>query len=237
VPAAENRESVKQLLAFLFPTLSDASRSHDNTRLDALFRRRPLLTTLRLGLVPREYSRDDVLALSTKTPAAIVTTLVQAYHGDTLAPLIDRLDDIYSELPSIDHVNFWQGIAAFAKKPDCEWVRSYSPMHEVVQNLAEVLERCVLRNPSFHSTATTIFSNLHNQGEDELTALWLRRQIFLHGLFGRDRRPDNTPILTAEQTHAVAEDMSHSWRTQHLSGKLMPCRWDLLYDARYRDLG
>jgi predicted KAP-like P-loop ATPase len=52
VPAAENRESVKQLLAFLFPTLSDASRSHDNTRLDALFRRRPLLTTLRLGLVP-----------------------------------------------------------------------------------------------------------------------------------------------------------------------------------------
>lgn len=110
-------------------------------------------------------------------------------------------------------------------------------MHEVVQNLAEVLERCVLRNPSFHSTATTIFSNLHNQGEDELTALWLRRQIFLHGLFGRDRRPDNTPILTAEQTHAVAEDMSHSWRTQHLSGKLMPCRWDLLYDARYRDLG
>jgi predicted KAP-like P-loop ATPase len=52
VPAAENRESVKQLLAFMFPTLSDASRSHDNTRLDALFRRRPLLTTLRLGLVP-----------------------------------------------------------------------------------------------------------------------------------------------------------------------------------------
>lgn len=227
VPTAENRESVKRLLAFLFPALSDASRSHDNTRFDALFRRRPLLTTIRLGLVPGEYSRDEIEGLFTKTPAEIATTLGQAYDSDTIAPLTDRLDDIYSELPNIDHVNFWQGIAAFAKKPDCEWIRSYSPMHEVVQNFAEVLERCALRNPSFQSTATTIFSNLRNQGEDELTALWLRRQIFLHGLFGRDRRPDNAPILTAVQTEAVAKDMSHNWRTQHLSDKLIPCRWDL----------
>lgn len=82
--------------------------------------------------------------------------LRNAYDGDTLTQLMDRFDDVYSELPSIDHVNLWQGIAAFAKKPDCSWSTSYSPMHEVVQSLAEVLERCVLRNPSFQSVATTI---------------------------------------------------------------------------------
>lgn len=158
----------------------------------------------------------------TKTPAEIATGLRQAYDNDTIATLIDRFDEIYSESPSIDHVNLWQGIAAFAKKPDCEWIRSYSPMHEVVQNLAEVLERCVLRNPSFQTTATTIFTNLRNQDEDELTAHWLRRQIFLHGLFGRDSRGDNAPILTAAQTDAVAKDMSHNWRTQLLAGKLIP---------------
>jgi len=227
VPAAENHESVKKLLAFLFPTLSDTSRRHDNTRFDALFRRRPLLTTLRMGLVPGEYSRDEIRALFTKMPAEIAAALRQAYDNDTIATLIDRFDDIYSELPSIDHVNLWQGIAVFAKKPDCEWIRSYSPMHEVVQNLAEVLERCVLRNPSFQTAAATIFTNLRNQGEDELTAHWLRRQIFLHGLFGRDRRSDNALILTDKQTEAVAEDMSHNWRTLHLSGRLIPCRWDL----------
>lgn len=227
VPAAENRDSVKKLVTFLFPTLSDTSRSRDNTRFDALFRRRPLLTTLRMGLVPGEYSRDEIQALFTKTPAEIAATLGQVYDNDTIATLIDRFDDIYSELPSIDHVNLWQGIAAFAKKPDCEWIRSYSPMHEVVQNLAEVLERCVQRNPSFQTTATTIFTNLRNQNEDELTANWLRRQIFLHGLFGRDRRSDNAQILTADQTGVVAKDMSHNWRTQHLSGQLIPCRWDL----------
>jgi hypothetical protein len=141
--------------------------------------------------------------------------------------LIDRFDDIYSELPSIDHVNLWQGIAAFAKKPDCEWIGSYSPMHEVVQNLADVLERCVRRNPSFQTAATTIFTNLRNQGEDELTAHWLRRQIFLHGLFGRDRRSNNALILTDQQTKAAVKDMSHACRTLHMSGQLIPCRWDL----------
>lgn len=227
VPMVENRESIKRLLAFLFPALSNVSRSHDNTRLDGLFRRRPLLTTLRLGLVPGEYSRDEIQALFTKTPLEIATTLHKIYDSDTIAPFIDRLDDIYSELAGIDHVNLWQGFAAFAKKPDCNWIRSYSPMHEVVQNLAEVLERCVLRNPSFQTTAATIFSDLRNQGEDELTALWLRRQIFLHGQFGRDRRADNALILTAGETDVVAKDMSHGWRSQHLSGKLIPCRWDL----------
>jgi hypothetical protein len=227
VPASENRESIKRLLAFLFPTFSDTSRSHDGTRFDALFRRRPLLTTLRMGLVPGEYSRDEIQAMFAKTPAEVAVALRQAYDNDTIAKLIDRFDDIYSELPSIDHVNLWQGIAAFAKKPDCEWIRSYSAMHEVVQSLAEVLERCVQRNPSFQTLAATIFTNLRNQGDDELVAHWLRRQIFLHGLFGTGRRRDNAPILTDKQTEAAAEDMSHNWRTLHLSGQLIRCRWDL----------
>jgi hypothetical protein len=227
VPPAENRESVKKLLVFLFPSFSDNRRIRDNTRFDALFRRRPLLTTLRMGLVPGEYSRDEIQALFTKTPPETAAVLRQAYDNDTIAKLIDRLDDIYSELPSIDHVNLWLGVAAFAKKPDCEWIRSYSPMHEVVQNLAEVLERCVQRNPSFQTTASTIFTNLRNQGEDELTAHWLRRQIWLHGLFDRDRRSDNAQILTDKQTKVIAEEMSNNWRALHLSNQLIPCRWDL----------
>ena len=229
LPESENREGVRHLVSFLFPALSGSSRgsNRDGAPLDALFRRRPLLTTLRLGLLPGEYSRPEIEALFAKPAGEIAETLRTAYGDDALARLLDRLDDIYSELSSIDHVNLWQGIAAFIKKPDCEWISSYNPMHEIAQNLAEVLERCVLRNPSFQATATTIFSNLRNQGEDELTALWLRRQIFLHGLFGRERRRDNALILTAEQTEAVANDMSQNWRTQHLSRKLIPCRWDL----------
>jgi hypothetical protein len=86
----------------------------------------------------------------------------------------------------------------------------------------------VLRNPEFAPTATNVFSNLCNADEDELVSCWIRRQIFRHGLFGRELRSQNAPILDAEQTKAVALDLSHKWRGLHLSGRLIPCRWDLM---------
>src|SRR4029077_2826460 len=131
-------------------------------------------------------------------------------------------------LPNVNHVRFWKGVGLFLKKPDCEWIKSYNRMHEVVQSFSEILERAVLRNPSFQRTATSVFSNLRSGGEDQLTACWLRRQIFLHGLFGRKQRPDNASILDARQTEAMAREMSRGWRSAHLSGKLIPCRWDLM---------
>lgn len=228
LPSSENQDGIRRLIGFLFPQFSTRSSRRDEIRLDAIFRRRPLLTTLRLGLLPGDYSRSAIETLMVQEPGVIAETLRKTYASDLLAQLMDRLDDVYSEAPKINHVAFWQGVGAFLKKPDCEWLASYSPMHEVVQNMSEMLERCVLRNPAFQPTATTIFSNLRSQGEDELTAHWLRRQIFLHGLFGQQRRPQNAPILTAEQTEALAKDMSHGWRTQHLSGMLIPCRWDVM---------
>lgn len=228
LPESENQHGIKRLIAFLFPKFSSQGTRRDEMRMDAIYRRRPLLTTLRLGLAPGGYSRAAIEDLLNQPPDAIAERLRKAYKEDTLAQLTDRLDEIYSGVPSINHVAFWRGVGAFLKKPDCEWVRSYSPMHEVVQNMAEILERCVLRNPSFQTTAATIFSNLRGQGEDQLTANWIRRQIFLHGLFGRQKRSENASILNAEQTEALANDMSHGWRTQHLSGKLIPCRWDLM---------
>ncbi|WP_407169118.1 hypothetical protein [Bradyrhizobium sp. ORS 111] len=69
--------------------------------------------------------------------------------------MVDLLDEIYSELLlEIDHINVWKGTAIFAKKPDCEWTTFNSPVHEVVQNRAEILEWCVLRDPSFQTTVT-----------------------------------------------------------------------------------
>jgi hypothetical protein len=101
-------------------------------------------------------------------------------------------------MPNINHVRFWKGVAQFLRKPDCDWIASYNPMHEVVQAFAEILERCVLRNPEFAETATTVFSNLRNADEEELVSYWLRRQIYRHGLFGREILGQNAPILDAD---------------------------------------
>src|SRR6185437_748601 len=115
-------------------------------------------------------------------PDAIQRTLQRAYGDDSLARLIDRLDDLYGCLHNVDHVAFWRAVAAFLRKPDCEWIRSYQPMHEVGRNFAAVLEKAVVRDERMRQTATMVFTNLRNADDTVLTALWLRHHIFEHGL-------------------------------------------------------
>jgi hypothetical protein len=229
IPESEDNAGVRRMLGFLFPVFSGDSRSSrdDDPGPDALFHRRPLLSTLRLGLLPGDYSRSEIDKLITLESDEVAASLHAAYKDDRLAQLIERFEGVYSELPKMDHVRFWKGVAQFLRKPDCDWIASYSPMHEVIGSFADILERCVRHNPGFAKTATSVFSNLRNSDEDDLVSLWLHRQIFLHGLFGRELRSQNARILDAEQTKAVALDLSHKWRSLHLSGNLIPCRWDL----------
>jgi len=51
--------------------------------------------------------------------------------------------------------------------------------------------------------------------------------IFVHGLFGREKRRDEGAFLTLDQTEAYARDMSSALRLKHLAGELIPCRWEL----------
>jgi hypothetical protein len=49
----------------------------------------------------------------------------------------------------------------------------------------------------------------------------------MYGLYGNEQRSAETAFLTAEQTEAQARHMSVALRPKHLSGELLPCRWDL----------
>jgi hypothetical protein len=227
IPAAETNEGTKQLLGFLFPSFSHGSRGQLE-HLDALCLRRPLLTTLRLGLMPGDYSRAAIESLVRDKPDAIQRTLQRAYGDDSLARLIDRLDDLYGSLPNVDHVAFWKAVAAFLRKPDCEWMKSHQPMHEVGRNFAAILEKAVVRDKHMRQVATTVFTNLRNVDDTVLTALWLRYHIFEYGLYGhKSERRRSAAFLDREQTETVAHDMSVACKADHMAGKLIPCRWDL----------
>jgi len=100
-------------------------------------------------------------------------------------------------------------------------------MHENISNFASILEQAVVRNQLYREAAVKVFSQLKNDGENELVARWIRTHIFAHGLFGNPKEDTNKWFLDATQTEAMARDLAMTWRTQHLSGKLIPCRWDL----------
>jgi hypothetical protein len=226
IQPAEDNEGVRNLISFLFPLLSDRPRSIWDSP-DAIRHRRPLLTTLRLGLLPGGYSKAEILSLVRQTPDEVAQSLRIAYDNNRLGSLIDRLADLYCGLTDINHVWFWKGVAKFVRKPDCEWMTSFQPMPDVIHNFARMLLLTVQRNDSFKSIALDVFTNLRNDNEDVLTAQWLRSQFSIYGLFGSSKGRTEGAFLTLEQTEAVARDMSSALLTKHLRGLLIPCRWEL----------
>jgi hypothetical protein len=237
IPASEDSEGVRAIVTFLFPALSEHGSRRRDDRPQALRHRRPLLTTLRLGLLLGTTPRSALEGLVRKPLAGIVETLRTAYQDETLGDLVDRLDDLYLELPIENHPAFWRAVGKFLEKPDCEWLTSYSPMHQLVRNFAEVLERAVLRDESFRATAAKVFAELQQGNEKELTAHWLRRQIIAYGLFGKQEQPSYAKFLSSTEVESVARAMSEKWRAQHVAGKLISCRWDLMPLYTMIDIG
>ena len=180
-----------------------------------------MLTALHLGLAPGQCSRNDIENLVQLKPELIERELRNAYDQDTLDQLIDRLDDLYASLGNIDHVALWKGVAAFVRKPDCEWMTSFVPMSDITYRFSSILERAVLNNDDLRTKAGTVFTNLRNFEEDELTAFWLRHHFFRHGLFGNQEKANYGAFLTREQTEALARDMSIRWKSLHWAGKLI----------------
>jgi energy-coupling factor transporter ATP-binding protein EcfA2 len=226
VAPSERNGGTKKLLEYLFPWISIESDRSEHA--DALSERRPLLMTLRLGLLPGAFSRDEIKSLVTSSSQEVEARLRQAFGDGVLMQLVDRLDDLYVALnSSFNQVSFWKGVAAFAKKPDCEWRTSYVPMHEAIRALGDLLQRAVARDQKLRKDATEIFRNLRNAEESELTARWIRRHFFIHGLYGKEKRGGDGWFLDADQTKAVGLDMARAFRPYHLSGTLIPCHWDL----------
>ncbi|MBB3020844.1 energy-coupling factor transporter ATP-binding protein EcfA2 [Microvirga lupini] len=227
VPSSERHVGTTALLGFLFPYFAEDPGNRSNHS-DAIRFRRPLLTTLRLGLLPGAVSRDDIIALTSGSPFEVEGRLQRAFSDGTLEHLIDRLDDVYVDLASsIDHVAFWHGIAKFVRKPDCEWQAAYQPMYEIIRSLASTLDRSMRRRNELRAEGAAVFKALADAGESELTAQWLRRHIFVYGLFGREKRGGEKWFLTAEQTSEYALELTQKWQQAHLSGKLIPCHWSL----------
>lgn len=225
LPADGDQPGTTELLKFLFPYFNGRSRSAVDLP-DRISNRRPLLTVIRLGLIPGSYTQEEIEKLLKSSPEYVTATFQRARDTDNLASLVDRIDDIYSSFTATHHIDFWLGVAEFVKKPDCVWPTHYDGMHSLISDIAGLLDRALERNASLHDVATRIFTNLRSK-DDVLTALWIRSHIFRHSLFGQKNQGDKPLFLTAEQTRALAIDFSQEMRTKQLSANFIPCRYDL----------
>lgn len=219
----EDGEATRKLLAFLFPRLA---RNRSNDYPDCLCLRRPLLTTMRLGLIPNAASREQVEKLFAMPEAQIAAELDAALKEDRFAPLFDRIDDIYSEMPSVDHTKFWSGVMRLLKREDAADLRIVE-RRSVADNFHSLLRAASKRNAVFKKIGADVFRHLVGEGDNSLVPHWLHYHFFCYGIFNSRDDGEEGAWLSKEETTELAHTLSKRWKAAHLKGALLPKIWDL----------
>jgi hypothetical protein len=222
-PETEGGEPVRRLLMFLFPRLKDdqISRRYDRAYNPmSISRMRPLLTTLRLGLTPGFYSRREITDLFSKEPPDISAFLRDSHEHDRLSFFLLKLGDLSSELGHLNQRKFWRGVSKFLRKPNQEYIPSYSPMYGVIQKFS-VIFLCLDRQE-----AHDLYHDLLSRGDVELTSSLMRSHIFHHGLFGQRQSDRDSIFLDASEAEALATATCAKYRNQHLSGRFLWGLWE-----------
>jgi energy-coupling factor transporter ATP-binding protein EcfA2 len=222
-PETEGGEPARRLLMFLFPRLKDdqISRRYDRDYNPmSISRMRPLLTTLRLGLTPGFYSRTEITDLFSKEPPDISTFLRESHEQGRLGFFLLKLGDLRHELSGLYQHEFWRGVSEFLRKPDQEYIASYSSMREFAQEFG-----IIFLNLS-RQEAHDVYLELVAQRDVELTSVLMRSHIFHHGLFGHRQSGRDRIFLDHSETEALAIEISAKYRNQHLSGRFLWGLWE-----------
>ena len=214
-----------ELLSYLFPYFSGDKRII--VRVDALYKRRPFLTVLRLGILPGGASREQIEKLLKMKSRAVSQRLKAARKADNLGPILDRLSEVYPSAVSVNHLEFWNGVSLFLKKPDNKWLSKYSTTHEISRQFASLFEIRVSQGETFKVELKKIFNSFLDNDEKYIFPYWVRNLVFGHGLFGYEKRDISSLILDQKEAQAAISRLSKKWRKQYLAGELLPRLWGI----------
>lgn len=196
----------RELALRLFPIL-DTSAKSDTPLPNALGFRRPLLTTLRLGLIPGDFSREDatsILDLDRNDSGRVLTELS---GGDRLTALIDRLDGVVSEQSSVE-IGFWMGMADFLSKHDADPLTTFPVQRNVGGEVIGIVTRACARNPNLRDGYASVLRQLIESGEIGLSSGLVRQHFFVYGMHGYGSSRGRGWFLNVDQTKRYAESIA-----------------------------
>lgn len=222
----EGGHGIGALLAFLFPALAEGGQPAEGIN-DAISLRLPLWKTLRLGLLPEEFSKPELLAFLRLPSAQIKDFLRAEQRKRGLDVLLDRLGETYLDFDRIDHARVWGVLSQFAEKAGTGWTTSYDPAREYARSLVGMFSILCARSPQFKELAPILFREMLTRGDLVVPANLLRFNIFAHGLFRHDKRGSRGAFLGVEETVDTARQMSRMHLKDLQAGKLLPRLMDL----------
>lgn len=180
---AEGDEAAHRLALRLFPVLGGQVAVEDLGPA-SISLRRSLLTSLRLGILPGEVTRETAEALLGQTAGTVQRALEKALEDNALGPLLDRLDAIYASRASQNDLGFWSGVSKFLDTDGPTLEIHLGLKRDLADALAGMLLDAVRRRPDLRNKALSIHQSLRLAGDYSLTSRWLHRHLFAHGVLG-----------------------------------------------------
>jgi ABC-type lipoprotein export system ATPase subunit len=231
--------SLDRLMGFLFPQLA-SERRRDDVAANSLCRYRPLVTVLRLGLLPGDYPSAAVRALLAQPANEILKFMEAEVQTREFGNLWQRLWDIYlsDEFDDIVHRTFWDAMRQFVLKHDNQWPTHYAAMRDVVEAVSDLFEKKFLTDDeNVRELGLVVLNELTEKGDVEIVPSFLRSHFFAYGLFGRQQRAGVRTLLTEDETTALAERIAKREIPRLLGGDLLKSVWMPHVIFLIRDVG
>lgn len=197
-----------RLLGELFPRLRTGDQATEARGepepIDGLRHYRPLMTVLRLGLLPGAVSRSELQHLVTLEGEAKLEQMRLYFTDGRLAPVLDRLLNLYAELGDRDPDGTLRALGRLSHDLNPETLagfleaRRYDDVFdEVAKQVATVIDDGV-------AICRRALAALIQDGQFDGPATLLRHQFFAHGLFGQGMREPGNRWLPG----SLVEDLS-----------------------------
>jgi hypothetical protein len=214
-------DAVVPLLGFLFPHFADEHAIRDEVSDDTIRYRRPLVTVLRLGLLPGGISRQDVHAFLTLNEAEMTADLRQRIADNRLPALVDRLHELYHEMDDPDPCRTWRSIGCFLEPTEPQWLTQFEGAPDVLRAFEEVLFRSVKAKPTLPQHIAAVFEELIARRHYAFASSVLRRHFFGYGLHGKAKRDGSLCFLPPECVNAIAGRLADAAYEDHARGDLL----------------
>ena len=227
IDETESSPSIKRQFRKLFPKLVPNGGGFDHPK-DRLTWRRPLLTTLRLGLLPGAWSKGAVEALVNRSSKAIEVKLTELFSSEKIDAFTDRLSEVYDEISIKNPPDLWIAISKSIASHVVHCASRPTNLTGLVDQLCETLLQSAGRNKSARENAEKCFLKLEKAEDVILVSRFLWKHTYVHGLSGATKSDDTEWFLSRPATEETVVRHIDVWQKMHLSGALFPRLADLM---------
>ncbi len=209
------------LLELLFPLLRSGSWAEDGEPVDGLRRYRPLMTVLRLGLLPGAVGRSEIDNFLAGDDEARWSQLRVCHTDQSLTPFLDRLADLYRDIGDPDPERTLRILGSVPRDIKAAGSECSGESYDLCRGFSRFLNQAVERCGVSAALGERVLTALMEAGHLDAVAMVLREQGFQRGPLGHERRSAGDAWLPPECFEHLAGDLVGIVETRWRDGRLL----------------